>query len=309
MIRPGIFLILGVALAAAMAPHQAASETQAKITIGTGTAADFLPAYIARDKGLFAKHGLDATLVVMPIPSLVPPALVSGSVQIGENTPPNILLADKGGLDIVAIAGAARLVASNPKISLVTRSGITVAEAQDLVGKKVGVPSFNSIIDWFLRKWLIEHRVPLDRVSIVETPMPQMGELLKSGQIDAAVPVEPLLSRIVASGAATKSVDFFSQVNPDVLGTFWAATRQYATANGPIVAAFRASLADALAFIQNNPDEAEAIEQEELGFVDPAMPDFTVEIEPMDFDFFVKVGQQLGVVSDLPIDVTKLVFR
>ena len=304
-----MFLVLGVALAAAMAPHPAASQTPVKITIGTGTAADFLPVFIARDKGLFAKHGLDATLVVMPIPSLVPPALVSGSVQIGENTPPNILLADQGGLDIVAIAGAARLVASNPKISLVTRSGVTVAHAGDLVGKKIGVPGFNSIIDWFLRKWLIEHRVPLDRVSIVETPMPKMGDLLKSGQIDAAAPVEPLLSRIVASGAATRSVDFFSQVNPDVLGTFWAATRQYATANKAIIAAFRASLADALAFIQSNSDEAKAIEQKSLGFVDPAMPDFTVEVEPMDFDFFVKVGQQLGVTSDQPIDVTKLVFQ
>src|SRR6185437_1507863 len=56
MMRPSIFVVLGVALAAAMAPHPAASQTPAKITIGTGTAADFLPAFIARDKGIFAKH-------------------------------------------------------------------------------------------------------------------------------------------------------------------------------------------------------------------------------------------------------------
>src|SRR6185437_1690608 len=156
---------------------------------------------------------------------------------------------------------------------------------------------------------LIEHRVPVDRVSIVETPMPQMGDLLKSGQIDAATPVEPLLSRIIASGSATRSVDFVSQVSPDVLGTFWAATRQWATANRPIVAAFRAALADALAFIRDNPDEAKAIEQKALGFADPTMPAFAVAVEPMDFDFFLKVGRQLGALSDRPIDATKLVFR
>jgi NitT/TauT family transport system substrate-binding protein len=308
MIKPSLFLALGAALVAAAAPHPAASQAPAKITIGTGKEADFLPAFVARDKGLFAKHGLDANLVVMPTPSLVPPALVSGSVQIGASAPPNILLAADGGLDIVAIAGAARLVASNPKTSLVTRRGVTVAHAGDLAGKKVGVPDGNSVIGWFLRKWLIEHRVPVARVAIVETPVDQTGDLLKSGQIDAAALGEPLLSRIVAGGGATKSVDFVSQVNPDVLGTFWAATRTYAAANGPVIAAFRAALADAVAFIRSNRDEAKAIEQKELGFADPAMPEFAVRVDPEDFVFFVKVGHELGV-SRQRIDVTKLVFQ
>ena len=307
MMKRGVLCVLAAALAAA-APSPAASQAPARITIGVGTAADFLPAFIARDKGLFAKHGLDATIVVMPIPSLVPPALVSGSVEIGESTPPNIVLAEEGGLDLVAIAGAARLVATNPKTSLVTRAGVTVAGAQDLVGRKVGVPGFNSIIDWFLRKWLINNHVPVERVAIVETPMTQMGDLLRSGQVDAAAPVEPLLSRIVTSGAAQKSVDFFSQVNPDVLGTFWAATRDYASANAPVVAAFRAALADALAFIRDDPDEAKAVEQKDLGFVDPVMPAFAVAVEPRDFEFFVALGQELDA-SRQKIDVSKLVFR
>ena len=54
-------------------------------------------------------------------------------------------------------------------------------------------------------------------MSIVEAGMPQMGDLLKIGQIDAVTPIEPILSRIVASGAASPTrVDFFSEVNPDV---------------------------------------------------------------------------------------------
>jgi NitT/TauT family transport system substrate-binding protein len=282
-------------------------QVPAKITIGTGTAVDFLPAFVARDTGIFAKHGLDATLTIIAVPSLVPPALVSGSLQIGELTPPNIILAEAGGIELVAIAGTTRLVATEPKIALVTRAGVTVNEAQDLVGKKVGVPGFNSIIDWFLRHWLIEHRVPLDRVSIVETPMAQMGDLLKSGQLDAAAPVEPMLSRIIASGAGTRSADFFSQANPDTIGTFWGATRVWAYANRPLVDAFRASLADAVAFIGDHPDQAKAIEQKALGSVDPAMPEFTADIEPGDFDFFIKLGHQLGVLHQ-EVDVPKLIF-
>jgi len=237
----------------------------------------------------------------------VPPALISGSMQFGEATPPNLILAEEGGLDLVAIAGTARLLAAEPKIGLVTRPGLTVTSAQDLVGKRIGVPGFNSIIDWFLRKWLIDNHVALARVSIVEVPMPQMGDLLKSGQIDAAAPVEPLMSRIIASGAAVKSVGFFSQVNPDTIGAFWATTRDYAEANAPTIAAFRASLADAIAFIKDNPDEAKAIEQKDLGFVDPVMPAFVAKLDPKDFEFFVQLGHELGVTHQ-KIDVSKLVL-
>ena len=78
------------------------------------------------EDGIFAKHGLDVTLQIVPTPSVVPPMLVSESVQIAYATPPNILLANEGGLDLVAIAGGARLIKNNAKISFVTRSGVTI---------------------------------------------------------------------------------------------------------------------------------------------------------------------------------------
>ena len=121
----------------------------------TRTGGRFPPGLRRSRPGIFAKHGLDVTLQVVPTPSVVPPMLVSDSVQIAYATPSNILLANEGGLDLVAIAGGARLVKSNAKISFVTRTGVTIEKAEDLKGHRVGVPGFNSIIDMFLRKWLI----------------------------------------------------------------------------------------------------------------------------------------------------------
>jgi len=285
----------------------AASQTLTPIKIGLGPAVDFLPAFVARDQGIFAKHGLDATLQIVPTPSVVPPMLVSDSVQIAYLTPPNILLGDEGGLDLVAIAGGARLVKSNAKISFVTRAGVTVEKAEDLKGRRVGVPGFNSIIDMFVRKWLTMHNVPVAQVSMVETPMLQMGDLLKSGQVDATTPIEPIRGRIVASGAAVRSVDFFSEVNPDVLGSFWASTRDWATKHKAEVAAFRASILDAIAFINAHPDEARAAEQKDMGFVDPtAMATFATTLDARDFDFVAKLAIELGVMKQ-PIDAAKLI--
>jgi NitT/TauT family transport system substrate-binding protein len=287
----------------------AASQTFAPIKVGLGPAVDFLPAFVARDQGIFAKHGLDVTLQIVPTPSIVPPMLVSDSVQIAYATAPNLLLADEGGLDLVAIAGGARLVKSNAKISFVTRTGVTIEKAEDLKGRKVGVPGFNSIIDMFLRKWLTTHNVPVAQVSIIETPMLQMGDLLKSGQIDAATPIEPIRGRIIASGAAVRSVDFFSEVNPDVLGSFWMSTRDWATKHKAEVEAFRASLLDGIAFIKAHPDEAHASEQKGMGFIDPtAMATFATTLDAKDFDFVAKLGLELGVMKQ-PIDASKLIIE
>jgi NitT/TauT family transport system substrate-binding protein len=235
--------------------------------------------------------------------------LVSDSVQISYATPPNLLLANEGGLDLVAIEGAARLVKSNAKISFVTRSGVTVERAADLTGRKIGVPGFNSIIDMFLRKWLMTNNVPVAQVSIIESSMLQMGDLLKSGQLDAVTPIEPIRGRIVASGAGQRSVDFFSEVNPDVLGSFWMSTRDWATGHRAQVEAFRASIADSIAFINQHPDDARAIEQKDMGFVDPtAMATFATTLDAKDFDFVAKLAQELGVMKQ-PIDAAKLILN
>ena len=287
----------------------AAGQTPMPLKVGLGPAVDFLPAFVARDQGIFAKHGLDVTLQIVPTPSVVPPMLVSESVQIGYATPPNILLANEGGLDLVAIAGGARLVKSNAKISFVTRQSVTIEKAEDLKGHRAGVPGFNSIIDMTLRKWLMTYNVPVAQVSIVEAPMLQMGDLLKSGQIDAATPIEPIRGRIIASGAAVRSIDFFSEVNPDVLGSFWTTTRDWATKHKAEVAAFRASLMDGIAFIDAHADEARAAEQKDMGFVDPtAMATFATKLDPKDFDYVAKLGMELGVMKQ-PVDASKLIIE
>jgi NitT/TauT family transport system substrate-binding protein len=309
MLKSWRAVTVALALSPLSAIPPAAGQAPTPLKIGLGPAVDFLPAFVARDEGIFAKHGLEVTLQIVPTPSVVPPMLVSDSVQIAYATPPNILLANEGGLDLVAIAGGARLVKSNAKISFVTRQGVTIEKADDLKGRRAGVPGCNSIIDMFLRKWLITHNVPVSQVNFVETPMLQMGDLLKAGQIDAATPIEPIRGRIIASGAAVRSVDFFSEVNPDVLGSFWMATRDWATKHKTEVAAFRASLLDGIAFIDAHPDEARAIEQKDLGFVDPtAIATFATKLDVKDFDFVAKLGTELGVMKQ-PVDAAKLIVE
>jgi len=280
----------------------------AELAISYSAAADFMPAFVAQDTGIFAKHGLDVKLSNLATTSLGPPALQAGSLQIAALSPALILLANDGGLDLVAIANVSYLTKKQPISSLVTRPGLAVTTAQGLVGKKIARPGINSAFDLMLKKWLLDGGVTLDRVTLIETPFPQMGDLLKAGQIDAAVIIEPILSRVVNSGAGIRSVDFVSEVNPRVVGAVWGATRAWTTANLPTVRQFQASLADGLTYIHDHPTESATIEKKYLGYAVPP-PELALKLEPADFDFWINLEKQLKLLQQPRVDAASLIVQ
>lgn len=306
LLRAAVCFMIG--LAAAAIACSAPSEAATTLSVGYGTAGDFLPLLVAKDKDFLAQHGIDATLVSIPNGSMSPSAIESGSVQIAFTTPSILILAVAGGLDQVAVAGAARLLASNPRTALVTRPGVTVTKPEDLIGKRVGVPGLNQALDLNIKKWMLDHGIALDRYITVEAPLPQLGDMLKSGQIDAAPLVEPVLGRALARGDGTKSVDITSINNPDELGSVWEAKGDWARANKPAVAGFRAALDEAIAYIVAHPDDAAAIEKKYLKFAEPTQPDFATKIAPADFQYWIDILTRLKLLPQ-PVEASKIVFE
>ena len=112
-----------------------------KLKIACTATSDCATAMVARDQGIFAKHGLDADVTLIGINTNIPPAIASDSIQIGGPTSPVFLQAVDGGLDLVAVAGASVMDPEESKtIAAVARSGVSIKEPKDFVGKKVGAP-------------------------------------------------------------------------------------------------------------------------------------------------------------------------
>ena len=132
--------------------------------------------------------------------------------------------------------------------------------------------------------------------------------MLKGGQIDVAILIEPLLGRALAEGAGTRSVDILSENNPDQLGSIWAAKRDWATANKPVVADFRAALDDAIAFIRANTDDAKKVEIQYLKFAEPTLPSFATKISAGDFQYWIDICNSLKLLPQ-SLDATKIVFN
>ena len=297
-------LTLGSVLVLSLTAAGAAEPT--KVSIGYPPATDFLPAYVAKEKGIFAKHNIDANMVKIPVVSNIPSSVVSGSIQIGMTTIPVVLQADDGGLDLVLVAGAARHTKDHPFISLMARSDIKYTKPADLIGKTVGVPGINSVIDVMLRKWLLNNHVPLDKVKVVEGPLPQLPDMLKSGSVDYVAIVDPLRTRIVATKTGYIAAEYFAEVNPDVLVSGWLASGDWVKKNPEAVKGFRLAIDEGLDFIRKNPEEAKVIEKKYIGYISPSFPTFNNKARPEDLTFFLNVGKELHLYRS-QLDPQKIV--
>ena len=105
-------LLLSGAVAAISAASAALPATaQTKINVAHVFANDFLPMFMAKENGCFAKRNLDVTLTLIPIINNIPATIIAGSTQIGVTTPTVMLQAVENGLDLVAVAGSSRMMA------------------------------------------------------------------------------------------------------------------------------------------------------------------------------------------------------
>lgn len=275
-----------------------ASANPVKVNIGYATAADYLPAFVSQENGCFAANGIEAQFTRIPVTTNIPAALIADTLQIGANTATLFLPAVENGLDLVAIAGGTQLLKGNETLSLVTSNQLTVKSGADVVGKRIGVPGINSVADVVFRKWLKNEGIEPSKVRIVETPFPQMKDLIKAGTIDGAIAVEPIRSSIVKDGVGQRAtVEYHSAVMPKSILAFWTASKKWADKNPQAVVAFQKCLKDGIAWIGKNPDQARDVEKKYLGFNTPVRPDWDVEIKGSDFDNFVDLNLEFGVMK------------
>jgi NitT/TauT family transport system substrate-binding protein len=285
-----------------------ASAATVKLNIGYATAADFLPAFVSKENGCLAANGIDAQFTRITVTAHIPAALIADTMQIGALTATAFLPAIENGIELVAVAGGTRILQGNETISLVTSTKFQVKRGADLVGKKIGVPGVNSVADVMFRKWLRNESVDVATVQIIEAPFPQMKDLIKSGQIDGALAVEPIRSSIVNEGVGQRAaVEYHTAVAKDSILVFWTASKKWADRSPQAVTGFRKCLTEGIAWIGANRDRAREIEKQYLGFNTPVRPDWNVEIKDEDFKLYVDVSLELGVMRKR-VDATNLVW-
>ena len=184
---------------------------QTKVNIGYSPAADFTPMFAAKDKGFFEKRGLDVTLTRIPLASNIPAAIVADSLQIGMGTG-SMLVQTAGGR---ARPRRAERCIALPEIELHRQPGRPVRredpEAGGLQGQEGRRAGTEQHAARHVQKWLLDNKVPLNQVTMIEAPFPQMNDMLKGGTIDAAVAIEPFRTRILSGNTGYRVADYVTE--------------------------------------------------------------------------------------------------
>jgi NitT/TauT family transport system substrate-binding protein len=301
------------ASALALAAAVPADADPFKLKIACTATSDCASAMVARDEGIFAKHGLDADVSLIAINTTIPPAIVSDSIQIGGPTATVFLQAVDGGLDLVAVAGASVMdPVSAGAVAAVARNGVTISDAKDFVGKKVGAPGIGAFLHVLFVKWLIEKGVDPKSVNFVEVTFPTQSDALKSGSVDAVLTAEPFITRMKNAGTGAVAARYLLDLNRTDPILSYVSTRAFAEQHPEVIKAFRESIEEGAKIVNSDRDKASEsiskftkmpIDLVRLNRPDVSQP----ELKGSDFAWWVETMKQQNMLQ-APIDLDKLVL-
>ena len=192
--------ILALAAVAAVLTTPVVAQAQ-KIVLGFSASTAFSTAFVAANEGLFKKHGVDVEMKLVPNSSTTPAALVAGSLQVATPTAPVTMQAVEQGLDLIVISGGGYYVKGMEDVGVMVRPDSTIKTAKDFEGKRVATAGLNAFLHVLFRKWMEDNGGDYRKVRFTETAFAQQIDVLKNGQVDAILAVQPFLSRGLETNA------------------------------------------------------------------------------------------------------------
>ncbi|MGW3209828.1 ABC transporter substrate-binding protein [Streptomyces sp. NPDC001135] len=208
-----------------------------QLTVAALPLTDSAALYLARDRGLFAKEGLDVRIQPVQQSIQALPALLKGQVDViaSANYVTYFQAYEKGTLDLRILAEGVR-IAPHMMDVLVPRDSALKSPA-DLAGKKVAVAVLNNIQSLTLNAILDARHAgrPLYRQIL----FPQMGPALERGQVDAAHAVEPFDTAIQGELGARVLLDAGSGPARGLPASGYITTRDFVDKHPKAAAGFR----------------------------------------------------------------------
>src|SRR6516164_9416355 len=170
--------------------HIFAQAQAAKLKVGYSAISEVdLPAWMAKEAGIFEKNGLDVQLIYFTGGTTTVQALVSGEVPISQVAGPAVVNSALAGSDIILIACRA----TSLEYWLMSRPEIKRPE--QLKGGSVAISAFGTASD-FVARYALEKigLTPGKDVAIVQVGgVPDRLGALLAGKIEAAVLVPPAM--------------------------------------------------------------------------------------------------------------------
>ncbi|GAA3555445.1 ABC transporter substrate-binding protein [Amycolatopsis ultiminotia] len=222
-------------------PRQPSPE-RSTLRVGVADPIDTAPLRIAVAAGKFRESGLDVELVDLGGDDGVA-KLTAGQVDVTFGSDVSLFRAAAGGTAL-QLQGEAYTSGRNT-IALVTLPGSNYDEPTAKKAPKIAVYRQDDIGALTARSILATAGVDPAKIHLVPSPYQQMPQTLQAGGADAAVMVEPYITRAEKELGAQILADGSNGATLDFPSSGYAATGAFAAANPRTLSAFRHVLTQA----------------------------------------------------------------
>ena len=238
----------------------ARADALAPVKLGISKLGAMTDVWIADKNGIFKKHGLDLQIVDIPLTSQSIQVLQSKSVDISLQIPGAAFQAKEQGFDIVLL-GQNETAGTTPPVSnaLIVPVTSPVISIKDLAGKRLATPSPHGQSYAALKELFQRAGVSMADVQFVMAPFPAHADLLRSGQVDGVVALDPYTTQIVKSGYGRVLSWFMIETVPDQPVGSWWALGSWANQHPREITAFQDSIKEAQDYLNADPARAKTL--------------------------------------------------
>ncbi|MEQ8199050.1 MAG: ABC transporter substrate-binding protein, partial [Clostridiaceae bacterium] len=236
----------------------AASTSNAAVNIGVSSWIGFAPFYVAKEKGIFEKNGVNVNLQTIQSIADRRTALAADRIQgFGCTVDAHVITEAQG----VPVSQVLALDTSSGGDGIVAK--LDIKEFKDLKGKQVALDMSGGASYFWFHYLLDKNNMTIDDIKIVNMSAGDAGAAFVAGKVDAAITWQPWLSKAKETSFGHVLID--SKETPGVIVDSLAFSDKFIKENPDAVQKIVDSWFDALEFIKNNQDEGNSIMAKALG--------------------------------------------
>jgi ABC-type nitrate/sulfonate/bicarbonate transport system substrate-binding protein len=237
--------VVGLMLVCSFAANPAHAQKLERVRVALSTPTPHMaPLWIAKDKKLFDKHGLDVQMILVSGGSLVAQMLASGEIQMTANAPASLVNLIAGGEKLSFFFG----LSNTSPFTVVTQPNLRKAE--DLRGKRLGTARFggSSHISALIALEHLGLDLKRDKITLIQTGVdPERMAALENKAIDAAM-LQRVATKVMTSKGFYPLLNM-NQAKIPYQNTGLAMRRDFATAHPKVVDGLIRAMIEAYGFI------------------------------------------------------------
>ena len=240
-----VLCLFGALAASRPCRAQTAGLQRVRIAVSTATPHN-TPLWVAKDKKIFDKHGLDVQLIFVSGGSLAAQMLAAGEIEVAAGAPAALVNLIAGGEKIVMFLG----VSNTSPFTLIGQPGLK--NAADLRGKRLGTARFggSSHLSALIALEHLGLNPKRDNITILQTGLyPERMGALEAKALDAAM-LQRLATKLMVAKGYTPLLNL-NQAKIPYQNTVLAARRDFVTGRARLAESFKRAVVEGYGYVFN----------------------------------------------------------